>query len=67
MESVREVIRQQPSLEVEYVELVDPDQLAPVVVAAADSIMAVAVRAGRARLIDNILLGSGVDSDEVLD
>ncbi|UCG84751.1 MAG: pantoate--beta-alanine ligase, partial [Gemmatimonadota bacterium] len=60
------VLRQEPLIEVEYVEAVEPERLAPVQVASSDTILALAVRIGRARLIDNIILGHGVDSDEVL-
>jgi pantoate--beta-alanine ligase len=52
-------------LEVEYVELVDPDRLQPLVTATHDAVLALAVRAGRTRLIDNIALGDGLGSDLV--
>jgi pantoate--beta-alanine ligase len=53
-------------LAVEYVELVDPDRLAPRTAAAPDSVLAVAARAGSTRLIDNIVLGAGLAADRVV-
>ena len=64
--TVRAVLRQEPLIEIEYVEAVEPQFLAPVQVADPRTILALAVRIGRARLIDNILLGEGVDSDEIV-
>lgn len=64
--TVRAVLRQEPLIEIEYVEAVEPELLAPVQVADSRTILALAVRIGRARLIDNILLGEGVDSDEIV-
>jgi len=52
-------------LEVEYVELVDPDRLQPLVTATPDAVLALAARAGRTRLIDNIVLGDGLAADLV--
>jgi pantoate--beta-alanine ligase len=50
-------------LAVEYVEAVDPDRLAPVSALASDTLLAVAARVGHTRLIDNIVLGAGLDAD----
>jgi pantoate--beta-alanine ligase len=52
-------------LGVEYVELVDPDRLQPVETASAAAVLALAVRAGRTRLIDNIVLGDGLGADRI--
>ena len=52
-------------LEVEYVELVDADRLQPVATATGDAVLALAVRAGRTRLIDNIVLGDGLGADRI--
>jgi len=64
--TVRAVLRQETLIEIEYVEAVEPELLAPAQVADSETILALAVRIGRARLIDNILLGEGVDSDEIV-
>ena len=52
-------------LEVEYVELVDADRLQPLATATPEAVLALAVRAGRTRLIDNIVLGGGLGADLV--
>jgi pantoate--beta-alanine ligase len=44
-------------VEIEYVDLVDPDTLEPLASAAAGGVLAVAARVGSTRLIDNMLLG----------
>jgi len=49
-----------PLLDPEYVELVDPQSLAPLQEAREGAVLAVAVQCGRARLIDNVVLGSPV-------
>jgi pantoate--beta-alanine ligase len=54
-------------LAVEYVELVDPHRLAPVTTATPDAVLAVAARAGRTRLIDNIVIGDGIAPDRDAD
>ena len=51
---------QHPGLAVEYVAIVEPEALAPVSVVSADTVVAVAGRIGRTRLIDNIVLGEGL-------
>ena len=63
--TTREVLNHSPLIEIEYVEAVDPDRMAPVAVLGHDTILAVAVRLGKARLIDNIVLGQGLDADDV--
>lgn len=45
-----------PSGQIDYLELVDPQQLSPVQEVSGQALLAVAVYLGRARLIDNILL-----------
>jgi pantoate--beta-alanine ligase len=50
-------------LALEYLEIVDPDTLAPTEEPRAESIVAVAARLGRARLIDNVTLGEGTGGD----
>jgi pantoate--beta-alanine ligase len=58
---VRRVLATEPTLEVEYVAIVEPATLAPVETAGADTVIALAARLGRTRLIDNIILGQGLD------
>jgi pantoate--beta-alanine ligase len=61
--AARAALAAEPALEVEYLEAVDPDRLAPVDAMEADTILALAARAGRTRLIDNIILGQGTAAD----
>jgi pantoate--beta-alanine ligase len=49
-----------PGVEAEYIAVADPDTLEPVERADARSVVAVAGRVGRTRLIDNITLGRGL-------
>jgi len=49
-----------PQVRVEYIAVTEPTRLEPVELASGDSIVAIAARLGRARLIDNIILGEGV-------
>ena len=62
----RAVLADEPAITVEYLEAVDPNQLAPVETLADDTIVATAVRLGKTRLIDNIVLGLGLEGDEIL-
>jgi pantothenate synthetase len=64
--AVLDVLNGEPALEVEYVEAVHPDSLQPVTGLEADTVLAVAVRVSRTRLIDNIRLGDGTAADERL-
>jgi pantoate--beta-alanine ligase len=50
-----------PSVQAEYLAIAEPRALAPVAKAGADTIVAIAARLGRTRLIDNIVLGEGLD------
>lgn len=45
-----------PMGEVDYIEIVDPDEISPITTIARSGLAAVAVRMGKARLIDNILI-----------
>jgi pantoate--beta-alanine ligase len=58
---VRRVLATEPTVEVEYVAIVEPATLAPVETAGAETVIALAARLGRTRLIDNIILGQGLD------
>ncbi|WP_461209622.1 pantoate--beta-alanine ligase [Desulfocurvus sp. DL9XJH121] len=51
--------RHVPDGEIDYVELVDPDAIRPVELVAGPVLAAVAVRLGKARLIDNLLIKPG--------
>jgi pantoate--beta-alanine ligase len=53
---VRRIVGEEPLVELEYVEVRDPDSLAPVESMAGDVLVAVAARVGRARLIDNVTI-----------
>lgn len=50
---------EEPSLNVEYVEVVDPDTLQPVKKISRPAVIAVAVRLGETRLIDNTMVDVG--------
>ncbi len=56
----RHLAEQHPGLAVEYIAIAEPEALAPVAVVSADTVVAVAARIGRTRLIDNIMLGEGL-------
>ncbi|MBA2460075.1 MAG: pantoate--beta-alanine ligase [Gemmatimonadales bacterium] len=57
----RGVLEEHPGLAIEYVAVADPETLEPVSRASAETIVALAGRVGRTRLIDNIILGQGLD------
>jgi pantoate--beta-alanine ligase len=52
---------QEPAVVVEYLAVAEPRTLAPVEAVDADTVVALAARLGRTRLIDNIILGEGLD------
>jgi pantoate--beta-alanine ligase len=51
------LVQAEPAVELQYLALVDPDRFAPVTVAEAGQVLAVAARLGGTRLIDNLVLG----------
>jgi pantoate--beta-alanine ligase len=57
----RATLASEPAVEVEYVAVAEPRTLAPVETVEADTVVALAARLGRTRLIDNIILGDGLD------
>ena len=59
--TVRGVLATEPAVEMEYVAIVEPATLASVETVGADTVVALAARLGRTRLIDNIILGQGLD------
>ncbi|HEX9729955.1 MAG TPA: pantoate--beta-alanine ligase [Gemmatimonadales bacterium] len=64
---VRAVLDAEPGVEVEYVEAVHPDTLAPTGEAEPETLLAVAARVGGTRLIDNVPLGAGLSGDIIVD
>jgi pantoate--beta-alanine ligase len=59
--TVRRVLASEPTVAVEYVAIVEPATLAPVETVGPETVVALAARLGRTRLIDNIILGQGLD------
>jgi pantoate--beta-alanine ligase len=57
---VRQTLATEPAVKVEYVAVAEPRTLAPVETVDADTVVALAARLGRTRLIDNIILGEGL-------
>jgi len=60
MERMRRSLAMHPDVQVEYAAVTEPTRLEPVELANGDSIVAIAARIGRTRLIDNIILAEGV-------
>ncbi len=58
---VQAVLDEEPAVRVDYVSIVEPERLEPVETAAEDTVVALAARVGSTRLIDNIVLGRGVE------
>jgi len=59
------VLGAEPALTVEYINVVDPDTFQPNHAATARSYLVVAARVGSKRLIDNVILGDGIENDPV--
>jgi pantoate--beta-alanine ligase len=59
--AMRRVLVAEPGVMVEYLAIAEPGALVPVETVAADTVVALAARLGRTRLIDNIILGEGLD------
>ncbi len=57
---MRRSLAMTPGVNVEYIAIVEPTALAPVDQADGSTVVAMAARVGRTRLIDNIILGEGV-------
>jgi pantoate--beta-alanine ligase len=56
------VVRIEREVELEYLAVMDPNTLEPVPLAAPGCIVAIAVRIGKTRLIDNVILGAPDDT-----
>ncbi len=56
IEKVEEMIRQEPLAKIDYVEIVDLDELKPVETIKDESMLALAVWVGKTRLIDNLMI-----------
>ena len=63
-EKVMEILLAEPFATVEYVEFCDKDTLEAVENASDDTLLAMAVRIGKTRLIDNMILGKGFPCKE---
>jgi pantoate--beta-alanine ligase len=61
---VRAILETEPLLRIEYLEAVDPNTLEQVDLATGQTVLAVAVRIGSARLIDNVLLADGISAGD---
>jgi pantoate--beta-alanine ligase len=59
-ERMREELRQEHKVSVEYIAIAEPEALAPVTTVDAATVVAIAARIGGTRLIDNITLGEGI-------
>jgi pantoate--beta-alanine ligase len=55
---VRGIIEKSPVAEIDYVEIVDPDDITPLDTISGDALLALAVRIGGTRLIDNMIISS---------
>jgi pantothenate synthetase len=57
------VLEHERAVTVDYVACVGPDDLEPLVSVDGRSVLAVAAHVGKTRLIDNAVLGSGLEGD----
>jgi len=55
---IQAVVREEKDIGIDYLEIVDPESLAPLASAQESMVLLIAVRIGRTRLIDNLLLQS---------
>ena len=58
--AMERILAAEPKVTIEYLAIAEPTALAPVDTVEADTIVALAARIGRTRLIDNIILGEGL-------
>jgi pantoate--beta-alanine ligase len=57
---MRQLLRDYPDVQVEYIGIVEPERLVPVQTVDGSTVIAIAARVGGTRLIDNIILAEGV-------
>ncbi|MBA2626450.1 MAG: pantoate--beta-alanine ligase [Gemmatimonadales bacterium] len=57
---MRTILADFPGVAVDYLAIVEPNQLAPVAVAVPGTILAIAARVGTTRLIDNVIVGEAL-------
>ena len=57
---MQQELEKEPTVVAEYIAIVDPERLVPVKTAEAGTVIAIAARIGRTRLIDNIILAEGI-------
>ena len=55
-QKMRAIIAQERGIEIDYVEVADPDDLSPLATIKDRTVLLVAVRIGATRLIDNLLV-----------
>jgi pantothenate synthetase len=55
-DAARQVLAEEPSVQLDYLSIVDPDSLEPVDDAPPGTLVAVAAYVGNTRLIDNVIL-----------
>jgi pantoate--beta-alanine ligase len=58
--AMTDIFRAHPDVSVDYIAITDPETMQPVTVVDRSTIVAVAARVGTTRLIDNIVLGQGL-------
>ncbi len=67
LKAMLEVVKKEPLVELDYLALADPVQLAPVERVSAGTVVLIAARVGSVRLIDNLILGPpGASPDALL-
>jgi pantoate--beta-alanine ligase len=58
--AMRPILERQPRVVLDYIAIAEPLALAPVEQVDGDTVVAIAARLGRTRLLDNIILGKGL-------
>jgi pantoate--beta-alanine ligase len=58
--AMRPILERQPRVALDYIAIAEPLAMAPVEQVDADTVVALAARLGRTRLLDNIILGKGL-------
>jgi pantoate--beta-alanine ligase len=60
IESAKQILAQEPSVQIDYAEIVDAETLQPTSLANEGTLVALAAYVGSTRLIDNLLLGTAI-------